>query len=85
MPDGRKSRTQNTIGNAIRNVQRIHCGGEVGIEAYVDATVLVMNGRPTDEPIAGYGPFVMNTPQQIQRAIADYNAGQLGKIPALAQ
>src|SRR5882672_10405362 len=47
-------------------------GDEVAIEAASEATVFVMNGQPIDEPIAGYGPFVMNTPQQIQQAIADY-------------
>src|SRR6266849_2373200 len=58
-------------------------GGEAAIEAASDATVFVMSGQPIDEPITGYGPFVMNTPQQIQQAIADYNSGRLGKIPAL--
>jgi redox-sensitive bicupin YhaK (pirin superfamily) len=53
------------------------------IEATADAAVFVMNGQPIDEPIAGYGPFVMNTPQQIQQAVADLRAGRLGKIPAL--
>ena len=58
-------------------------GDEVVIEASTDATVFVMNGQPIDEPIAGYGPFVMNTPQQIQQAVADFNAGRLGRIPDL--
>jgi redox-sensitive bicupin YhaK (pirin superfamily) len=58
-------------------------GDEVAIEATTHATVFVMNGQPIDEPIAGYGPFVMNTPQQIQQAIADMRTGRLGKIPAL--
>ncbi len=58
-------------------------GDEAVIEATTDATVFVMNGQPIDEPIAGYGPFVMNTPQQIQQAVADLRAGRLGKIPAL--
>jgi quercetin 2,3-dioxygenase len=58
-------------------------GDEVVIEATSDASVFVMNGQPIDEPIAGYGPFVMNTQQQIQEAIVDFNRGRLGKIPAL--
>jgi len=41
-------------------------GGEAAIEAASDATVFVMNGKPIDEPIAGYGPFVMNTQEQIR-------------------
>jgi quercetin 2,3-dioxygenase len=57
-------------------------GDEVAIEAATDALVFVMNGAPIDEPVAGYGPFVMNTPREIQQAFADYHAGRLGKIPA---
>jgi len=57
-------------------------GGTVSIQATADATVLVLNGQPIDEPIAGYGPFVMNTREQIQQAIADMRAGRLGKVPA---
>jgi redox-sensitive bicupin YhaK (pirin superfamily) len=56
-------------------------GAEVRLEAASDAVVFVMNGAPIDEPVAGYGPFVMNTPQEIQRAFADYHAGRLGSIP----
>ncbi len=59
-------------------------GDEVLIEALADATVFVMNGAPIDEPVAGYGPFVMNTPREIQQAFADYHAGRLGKIPSPA-
>ena len=57
-------------------------GDEVLVEAAGDAIVLVMNGAPIEEPVAGYGPFVMNTPREIQQAFADYHAGRLGKIPA---
>jgi hypothetical protein len=59
-------------------------GDEVLIEAQADALVFVMNGAPINEPVAGYGPFVMNTPQEIQQAFADYHAGRLGKLPAEA-
>ena len=57
-------------------------GDEVTIAAQADAVVFVMNGAPIDEPVAGYGPFVMNTPREIQQAFADYHAGRLGTIPA---
>jgi hypothetical protein len=56
-------------------------GNEVTISAETDAVVFVMSGAPIDEPVAGYGPFVMNTPREIQQAFADYHAGRLGKIP----
>jgi redox-sensitive bicupin YhaK (pirin superfamily) len=57
-------------------------GAEVTLEARAAATVLVMNGEPIDEPIAGYGPFVMNTRQQIQQAFADLQLGRFGTVPA---
>jgi len=56
-------------------------GAEASLQATSDAVVFVMNGAPINEPVVGYGPFVMNTPQEIQRAFADYKAGLLGKIP----
>jgi len=56
-------------------------GNKVAIEAKADAVLLVMNGEPIDEPIAGYGPFVMNTQQQIHEAIADLRSGKMGKVP----
>jgi redox-sensitive bicupin YhaK (pirin superfamily) len=56
-------------------------GAEVTIEATSDATVFVMNGQPIDEPIAGYGPFVMNTRLEIQQAFADFHQGRLGIVP----
>ncbi len=56
-------------------------GAEVTLEARADATVMVMNGQPIDEPIAGYGPFVMNTRQEIQQAFADLQQGRLGVVP----
>ena len=53
------------------------------VELAGDATVFVMNGAPIDEPVAGHGPFVMNTAKEIQQAFADYHAGRLGTIPTL--
>lgn len=41
------------------------------------ASVLVLSGKPIGEPIAQYGPFVMNTPEEIEQAIADYRQGRL--------
>jgi redox-sensitive bicupin YhaK (pirin superfamily) len=56
-------------------------GTDVTLDARSDAAVFVMSGRPLDEPIAGYGPFVMNTRQEIQQAFADFHQGRLGVIP----
>jgi redox-sensitive bicupin YhaK (pirin superfamily) len=44
--------------------------------------VLILGGRPIREPIAQYGPFVMNTREELAQAVADYQAGRLGVIPA---
>ena len=50
----------------------------VRIEAGEDARVLLIAGRPLGEPIAQYGPFVMNTEAEIYQAIQDFRAGKLG-------
>ncbi|HDT2542241.1 pirin family protein [Klebsiella sp. CN_Kp073] len=50
------------------------------LEAGSDAKVLLMAGEPLQEPIVGYGPFVMNTKTQIAEAIRDFNSGRFGQI-----
>lgn len=57
-------------------------GGEIAIEAETDASVLVLGGEPIDEPVAMHGPFVMNTREEIRQAMADFQSGRFGKIPA---
>jgi hypothetical protein len=44
--------------------------------------VLVLGGRPIGEPVYAYGPFVMNTKEEVAEAFQDYQAGRLGTIPA---
>jgi redox-sensitive bicupin YhaK (pirin superfamily) len=44
--------------------------------------VLIIGGLPIREPVAWYGPFVMNTRDEIQQALVDYHAGRLGTVPA---
>jgi len=57
-------------------------GDSVAIEASADAVVFVMSGEPIKEPIAGSGPFVMNTRQELEKAYADFHSGRMGKIPS---
>jgi hypothetical protein len=49
------------------------------IEAAGDAKVLLIAGRPLGEPIVQYGPFVMNTKEEIYAAVNDYREGRLGE------
>jgi redox-sensitive bicupin YhaK (pirin superfamily) len=44
--------------------------------------LLIIGGLPIREPVAWYGPFVMNTRDEIQQALVDYHAGRLGTVPA---
>jgi redox-sensitive bicupin YhaK (pirin superfamily) len=39
-----------------------------------------MDGEPIDEPVVGHGPFVMNTRSEIEKAFAEFRAGEMGEI-----
>src|SRR5690606_26576493 len=51
-------------------------------QAEPNLEVLLLGGQPIREPVVHYGPFVMNTEAEILQAIADYQAGRLGVVPA---
>ena len=55
-------------------------GGEIALKG--DAKILLLSGAPIDEPIISYGPFVMNSDEEIKQAIEDYNAGRFGRMAA---
>lgn len=55
-------------------------GSRIGIDGGKGVTGLLLSGEPIDEPIVGSGPFVMNTPQEIRQAIADYQSGKMGHL-----
>lgn len=55
-------------------------GSGVAIEAKEDSTLLVLSGEPIQEPVASYGPFVMNTREELVQAVEDYKAGKMGQL-----
>jgi quercetin 2,3-dioxygenase len=55
-------------------------GELISIEATEDAILLVLSGEPIDEPIAQYGPFLMNTWEELEQAISDVSAGKFGVL-----
>ena len=55
-------------------------GDGVEIKAKTALSVLLIGGIPLNEPVARYGPFVMNTREEVYQAIEDYRAGKMGSI-----
>jgi hypothetical protein len=66
--------------SAAQVVQFDRAGEDVRLEATEEATFLVLTGEPIDEPIAGYGPFVMNTREEIAAAVKDLQEGRFGQL-----
>lgn len=55
-------------------------GELIEIDAKAESRILVLSGKPLHEPVAARGPFVMNTREEIQQAIHDYQAGKMGTL-----
>ena len=55
-------------------------GSQITVVAHEDSRLLVMAGEPIEEPIARYGPFVMNTRAELMQAAQDYQAGKMGHL-----
>jgi hypothetical protein len=55
-------------------------GDGVIVRAEEEASFLVVGGQPIEEPVVAYGPFVMNTQEEIQKAIDDFRVGKLGQL-----
>ena len=60
-----------------RQLLRFNDRGELELVLAPQAHVVILSGKPLNEPIAQYGPFVMNTPEEIDQAIMDYQNGTL--------
>ena len=55
-------------------------GEEVIVESLADSIVLFLSGAPIEEPLVHYGPFVMNSIEEINEAIDDFNSGKFGSL-----
>jgi redox-sensitive bicupin YhaK (pirin superfamily) len=62
-------------------VELSDAGDTVEVAAVTEAVLLVGHAEPLGEPVVAYGPFVMNTREEISQAIADYHAGKFNEIP----
>ena len=93
LPDGHNAaiavlRGSVTVNGAIAHAAELivlqRSGAEVRLDAGAsgDAVLLVLSGEPIDEPIVGYGPFVMNTRAEIETAVKDFQQGKFGRMPA---
>ena len=80
------------VGEAAQHLNAHHLavfdrtGGDIVLTVPADGQTaldcIVLTGEPIEEPMARYGPFVMNTPGELKEAINDFNAGRMGSIPA---
>jgi redox-sensitive bicupin YhaK (pirin superfamily) len=55
-------------------------GDEVVVESLSESIVMFLSGAPIDEPLVHYGPFVMNSVDEINQAIVDFNSGKFGDL-----
>lgn len=55
-------------------------GEKISFDAKQDSILLVLSGEPIPEPVASYGPFVMNTQRELRQAVEDYRAGKMGHL-----
>jgi redox-sensitive bicupin YhaK (pirin superfamily) len=76
-------------GSVVANGQEItgrtlvvfdHDGDELEVRATEDSRILLGSAEPINEPVVSYGPFVMNTEQEIRQAVSDYQSGRMGHL-----
>ena len=92
LPDGWSTALAMVQGTVLVNGEHIareaqlvvtaQSGTSITLEANGDVALLLMSGEPIDEPIVGYGPFVMNSQEEIVQAVNDFNSGKFGSMRA---
>lgn len=78
--EGEATFNDNGIARQHQYVQFKNEDGTIKIKANRKSVLLLLSGEPINEPIAAYGPFVMNTTEEIQQAIEDFNSGKFGNL-----
>jgi hypothetical protein len=62
------------------SVALLGAGDTLALEASAPASLMLLAGEPIREPIAHYGPFVMNTQEELEQAFRDYQEGRMGNL-----
>jgi len=78
-----KGAVETTDGVVAKDAQMLmfsNQGQDIQVNALEDSIALLLCGEPINEPIVGYGPFVMNTKEEIAQAMQDFNSGSFGRI-----
>ncbi|MEO6894875.1 MAG: pirin family protein [Ginsengibacter sp.] len=78
--EGDATINENEIAHQHQYVQFKNDDGAIKIKTNKKSTLLLLSGEPINEPIAAYGPFVMNTDEEIHQAIEDFNSGKFGNL-----
>jgi len=78
--EGEAAINENPIARQHQFVQFKNEEGIIHIKAEKKSVLLLLSGEPINEPVAAYGPFVMNTSEEIQQAIEDFNSGKFGNL-----
>ncbi len=91
LPDGHNAAVILLKGDVVLNgsavlqgaarIATLSADGEgIAIELKEESTLLILSGEPIDEPVASYGPFVMNTQEELVQAFQDYKSGRMGHL-----
>ena len=71
-----KIKVNNSIIEELHLVEFENDEDEINIEALEDSVLIFCHGKPFNEPVVSYGPFVMNTEAEIKQAMIDYQSGK---------